>query len=63
MFAVIVCHTCGRMLLTKTEQKMRQCPHCGARLAVIKAKRVATADTAAEASRILRVLKQREAEQ
>jgi DNA-directed RNA polymerase subunit RPC12/RpoP len=62
MFAIIVCYDCGRLLLAKTEQKNRQCPHCGARLTVVRTKRVAIADTAAEASRLIRVLKQKEAQ-
>lgn len=63
MFAVIVCYHCGRLLLAKIEQEKRQCPHCGAKLTVLKTKRLATASTAAEASRLIRVLKQREAEE
>jgi len=59
MYAVIVCYSCGRLLLTKTEQKSRQCPHCDARLIVAKTRHVAMAESAREASHLIRSMKQK----
>jgi DNA-directed RNA polymerase subunit RPC12/RpoP len=59
MYAVIVCYGCGRLLLTKTDQKNRQCPHCGARLIVARTKHVAHAESAREASLLMRAMKQK----
>lgn len=56
-FLILTCSECGGLLLAKTDQKSRTCPYCGARVAVEKAKRVAAARTAQEASMILRRLK------
>jgi DNA-directed RNA polymerase subunit RPC12/RpoP len=54
---VIVCSRCGNLLLAKSEQKTRTCPHCGYTVVVEKAKKLATANSANEASIILRKLK------
>jgi predicted RNA-binding Zn-ribbon protein involved in translation (DUF1610 family) len=57
-FLVVVCSRCGGFLLAKEEQKTRTCPYCGSTIILCKAKRVASAKTANEASTILRRLKQ-----
>lgn len=54
---VIVCSRCGNLLLAKAEQKTRGCPHCGYTLVLEKAKKLASAKTAYEASTILRKMK------
>jgi DNA-directed RNA polymerase subunit RPC12/RpoP len=54
---VVVCSRCGGLLLAKDEQKTRTCPHCGSKVDLHKAKKVASAETAQEASIILRKLK------
>ena len=54
---VIVCSRCGNLLLAKSEQKTRTCPHCGFTVVVEKAKKLASANTANEASMILRKMK------
>jgi len=59
MYSVIVCYNCGRLLLAKDTQKTRQCPHCEARINAERTKRVASAKTAQEASRLIRMLKQK----
>jgi len=61
MYMVIMCYNCGRLLLAKADQRTRQCPHCEARLLVEKTKRVASAKSAREASRLLRVMKKESA--
>jgi DNA-directed RNA polymerase subunit RPC12/RpoP len=61
MYVVIVCYRCGRLLLAKTAQKTRRCPHCEARLVLEKVKKVAHAKSASEASSLIRALKRREA--
>ena len=55
----VVCSRCGGLLLAKIEQKTRTCPYCGAKVDVEKAKTVASAANAYEASEILRRLKNR----
>jgi len=56
-FAVVVCSNCGGFLLAKAEQRTRTCPYCGFKVALDKAKKVAAAQNAYEASTILRKLK------
>jgi len=58
MYKIIVCHNCGQLLLAKNTQMTRQCPHCEARINVERARMVASAKTAQEASRLIRTLKQ-----
>ena len=54
---IIVCSGCGGLLLAKAEQKTRTCPYCGVKVVPGKAKKIATAENAHEASKILRKLK------
>jgi DNA-directed RNA polymerase subunit RPC12/RpoP len=54
---VVVCSRCGGLLLAKADQKTRTCPYCGHKVALDKAKKVASAENAYEASKILRKLK------
>jgi len=56
-FLILVCGRCGGFLLTKADLKTRICPYCGFRVAVDRAKRVASAENAFKASTILRELK------
>ncbi|MGQ9506709.1 MAG: DUF1922 domain-containing protein [Candidatus Bathycorpusculaceae bacterium] len=56
-FLIVVCHKCGGFLLAKAEQKTRTCPYCGTTVYLEKAKKVASASDANEASTILRRLK------
>ena len=56
-FLIVVCHKCGGFLLAKAEQKTRTCPYCGATVFLEKAKKMASANNANEASMILRRLK------
>jgi len=59
MYMVIACYRCGQLLLAKTAQKTRRCPRCEARLLLEKAKKVAYAKSASEASNLIRALKKR----
>jgi DNA-directed RNA polymerase subunit RPC12/RpoP len=52
-----MCSRCGGLLLAKKEQKTRTCPYCGSKVALDKAKKIASAENAYEASKILRKLK------
>ncbi|MEM2107991.1 MAG: DUF1922 domain-containing protein [Candidatus Bathyarchaeia archaeon] len=54
---IIVCSKCGGLFLTPEDQKTKTCPYCGTRVDVRKAKRVAAASSAFEASEMLRSLK------
>jgi DNA-directed RNA polymerase subunit RPC12/RpoP len=54
---VIVCSRCSGLLLAKATQKTRECPHCGHTIILEKAKKLASANTANEASLKLRQLK------
>jgi DNA-directed RNA polymerase subunit RPC12/RpoP len=54
---VVVCSRCSRLLLAKADQQTRECPHCGYTIQLQKAKKLASASTANEASLILRRLK------
>ncbi len=55
---VVVCARCGGLLLAKAEQKTRTCPYCGSTVVLEKAKKIASAKTALEASTLLQRLKQ-----
>lgn len=54
---IVVCSRCGGLLLAKADQKTRTCPHCGFTIILQKAKKLASANTANEASVMLRKLK------
>jgi uncharacterized CHY-type Zn-finger protein len=54
---IVVCGRCNGLLMAKAGQKTRTCPYCGSRVEVDKAKKVASAKSANEASMILRRLK------
>jgi len=54
---VVVCNRCSGLLLAKSDQKTRRCPHCGSTIALDKAQKLASAQSANEASLILRKLK------
>jgi len=56
-FLIVVCGRCGGFLIAKAEQETRTCPYCGSKITLHKAKKVASAETAHEASTILRKLK------
>jgi DNA-directed RNA polymerase subunit RPC12/RpoP len=55
--SIIECTRCGRLILAADNHKTRTCPYCNTRVDVRKAKKVATAKTAFEASQMLRKLK------
>jgi DNA-directed RNA polymerase subunit RPC12/RpoP len=57
---VAVCYRCGGFLLAQAEQKTRTCPYCGHTVVLERAKKLASANSAAEASEILRRLKSAE---
>jgi hypothetical protein len=54
---VIKCTKCGGLTLVAKAQKTKICPYCGTQINLEKAPRMAAADTALEASEILRKLK------
>jgi len=56
-FLIVVCGRCGGFLLARAEQKTRTCPYCGSKVVLEKAKKIASAENAYEASKILRKLK------
>jgi DNA-directed RNA polymerase subunit RPC12/RpoP len=56
-FLVVVCSRCGGFVIARAEQKTRTCPYCGFKVGLVKAKKAASAETAYEASEILRKLK------
>lgn len=56
-FLIVACGRCGELLLAKADQKTRTCLRCGSKVALDKAKKVASAANAFEASAILRKLK------
>ena len=56
---IVACNSCGGLLMATDNQKTRTCPYCGSRVDLKRAKKVASAKTAFEASEILRDLKSR----
>jgi len=59
MYIVIMCHSCGRLLLARKDQRTRQCPNCEARINTERARVIAAAASAREASELIRALKQK----
>jgi uncharacterized Zn finger protein (UPF0148 family) len=59
---IVQCSECGGLLLAKADQKTRTCPYCGSTVTLTKAKKIASAENAIEASTILRKLKSEYAE-
>ncbi|MGC8998973.1 MAG: DUF1922 domain-containing protein [Candidatus Bathyarchaeia archaeon] len=60
-YVIVVCSECGGYLLAKIDQKSRTCPYCGSRVLLEKAKKIAYAKKADEASAILRRFKEKAA--
>jgi len=56
---IVVCSRCGGLLMASNDQKTRTCPYCGSRIDLKRAKKIASAKNAFEASEILRDLKSR----
>jgi predicted RNA-binding Zn-ribbon protein involved in translation (DUF1610 family) len=56
---IIACSHCGGLLMAAEGQKTRTCPYCGSHVDVRRAKKIASAKSAFEASDILRELKSR----
>jgi DNA-directed RNA polymerase subunit RPC12/RpoP len=54
---IITCSRCGGLFLAANGQKTRTCPYCGTHVDLKKAKKVASAKNAFEASEILRGIK------
>jgi len=55
--SIIVCSRCSSLFLALEGQKTRTCPYCNTRVDVRKAKKVASAKNAFEASEMLREIK------
>jgi len=54
---IVACSRCGGLFLAEEGQKTRTCPFCGAHVSINRARKVGSAETAFEASEILRELK------
>jgi hypothetical protein len=54
---ILECNQCKGLLLAGKDQKTRTCPYCGTQVDLRKARRLASAENAFEASEILRKLK------
>ena len=54
---IVVCAQCSGLFLAARGIKSRTCPYCGAKVDITRAKKVASAKTAFEASEKLRELK------
>jgi acetyl-CoA carboxylase beta subunit len=54
---IVECQKCKGLLLTGVDQKTRCCPYCSTKIDLKKTKRLAWANSAAEASEMLRQLK------
>jgi LSD1 subclass zinc finger protein len=59
-YVVFVCSGCGRFLVAKAGQKSKRCNYCESVVDLWRAKRVAGAASAREASTIVREFKMRE---
>lgn len=60
-YIIVMCGECGGYVLAKSCQKSRTCPYCGSKILLEKARKIAYAKKADEASTILRRLKEKAA--
>lgn len=56
-YVVFVCSGCGRFLVAKAGQKSKRCNYCDAMVDLWRARKVASAGSAREASRVVRGFK------
>lgn len=61
VYVIVVCGKCGGYLLARSDQKTRTCPYCNSKVLLEKAKKMASADNASNASTLLRKLKEKTA--
>jgi predicted RNA-binding Zn-ribbon protein involved in translation (DUF1610 family) len=54
---IVKCTKCGGFMLAAKEQKTKICPYCGTNVNLLRAQKVASANTAMEASEILKNMK------
>jgi DNA-directed RNA polymerase subunit RPC12/RpoP len=54
---IFMCSRCSGLFMASAVQKSRTCPYCGTRVDLRKAKRVASSNSAFEASEKLRKMK------
>ena len=54
---IIKCTKCGGLMLSAKSQKSKICPYCGTHINLLKAQKVAAANTSLEASEMLRKIK------
>ncbi len=57
MFLIVVCSTCGRLLVADGDKKSRRCAYCGTRLSLNKVKVISSVETAGEAAEVIQLLK------
>jgi DNA-directed RNA polymerase subunit RPC12/RpoP len=61
-FVIIICSSCGGFLAAKAGQKTKRCSYCGSRITLQDSKHVGSANSAREASEILKIFKRKKAE-
>jgi DNA-directed RNA polymerase subunit RPC12/RpoP len=54
---IVKCTKCGGLTLSTKTQKTKICPYCGSTINLMRAQKVAAANSALEASEMLRKLK------
>jgi uncharacterized Zn finger protein (UPF0148 family) len=54
---IVKCTKCGGLTLAAKDQKTKICPYCGTQINLQKARKIAAANSAMEASEMLRKLK------
>jgi acetyl-CoA carboxylase beta subunit len=57
---IVKCPKCGKLMLTKHSQKTKTCPYCNNKVSLLRAQKIATANSAFEASEMLRKLKNKQ---
>ncbi len=60
MYVIVVCGSCGRLLVADAGKKSRTCAYCGARVWLARAKRVGSAETSRKAAVLVQHLKQKD---
>jgi DNA-directed RNA polymerase subunit RPC12/RpoP len=61
VYVVVRCPRCGGLLLGKTVNRTRSCPHCGHRMPLRGLRVLGRTDSAREAVAIIQALKEKEA--
>jgi len=63
MYLIANCPSCGKIILAKTSNRTRTCPHCGYKASLFSLRILARAETSGDANAIIQALKEKQADE